>query len=91
MSPEQYRGFLSKTLGKAARVSSEGGIHFVCIDWRRVSDLMEVGRELYDEMLNLVVWNKTNASPGSPFRSQHELIGVFRLLELWRRAAATAD
>jgi DNA modification methylase len=79
VSPEQYRGFLSKMLGNAARVSSKGGIHFVCIDWRRVGDLMEVGRKLYDEMLNLVVWNKTNASPGSPYRSQHELIGVFRL------------
>jgi DNA modification methylase len=28
-------------------------------------------------MLNLVVWNKTNAGQGSFYRSQHELIGVF--------------
>jgi DNA modification methylase len=30
-------------------------------------------------MLNLVVWNKTNAGQGSFYRSQHELIGVFRV------------
>jgi hypothetical protein len=28
-------------------------------------------------MLNLVVWNKTNAGQGSLYRSQHELIAVF--------------
>jgi hypothetical protein len=30
-------------------------------------------------MLNLVVWNKTNAGQGSFYRSQDELIGVFRV------------
>jgi DNA modification methylase len=31
------------------------------------------------QMLNLVVWNKSNAGQGSFYRSQHELIGVFRV------------
>ena len=79
MSPEQYRQFLSETLGNGARVSSEGALHFVCTDWRRIGDLIEVGRTLYDEMLNLVVWNKTSAGSGSPYRSQHEPIGVFQV------------
>jgi DNA modification methylase len=30
-------------------------------------------------MLDLIVWDQTNAGPGSPYRSQHELIGVFRV------------
>jgi hypothetical protein len=47
----------------------EGAVHFVCMEWRRVSDLIEVGRDLYNEMLNLVVWNKTNAGQGSPYGS----------------------
>jgi len=79
MSPEQYRKFLSRTLGNGARVSAEGAVHYVCSDWRHISDLIEVGLDLYDEMLNLVVWNKTNAGQGSFYRSQHELIGVFRV------------
>ena len=33
----------------------------------------------YDETLNLVVWVKINAGQGSFYRSQHELIGVFRV------------
>ena len=49
------------------------------MDWRHISDLIEVGRDLYESMLNLVVWNKSNAGQGSYYRSQHELIGVFRV------------
>ena len=35
-------------------------------------------REVYSEVKNLVVWNKTNAGQGSFYRSQHELIFVFK-------------
>jgi DNA modification methylase len=79
MSPSQYRKFLHETLGNGVRVSSQGAVHFIFIDWRHIGDLIDVGRELYDAMLNLVVWNKSNAGQGSFYRSQHELIGVFRV------------
>ena len=59
------------------RVSAPSALHYVCMDWRHIGDLVSVGDELYDSMLNLVVWNKTNAGQGSFYRSQHELIGVF--------------
>jgi len=81
MSPPQHRDFLSKTLANGVRVSADGAVHFVCMDWRHISDLIDVGRELYGAMLNLVVWNKSNAGQGSFYRSQHELIGVFRVGE----------
>jgi len=81
MSPQQHRDFLSKTLANGVRVSADGAVHFVCMDWRHISDLIDVGRELYGAMLNLVVWNKSNAGQGSFYRSQHELIGVFRVGE----------
>ena len=49
------------------------------MDWRHIGDLIDVGDELYSAMLNLVVWNKSNAGQGSYYSSQHELIGVFRV------------
>ena len=79
MQPAQYREFLSQALGNGVGVSTDGAVHFVCMDWRRIADLIEVGRGLYGAMLNLVVWNKTNSGQGSFYRSQHELIGVFRV------------
>ena len=77
MSSADFRQFLRQTLGNGVQVSAPGAVHYVCMDWRHIGDLVAVGGELYDLMLNLVVWNKTNAGQGSFYRSQHELIGVF--------------
>jgi DNA modification methylase len=79
MSPSEFTAFLEETLGNAARVSHDGAVHYVCMDWRHVAELIEAGREVYGEMLNLAVWVKSNAGQGSFLRSQHELIGVFRV------------
>ena len=49
------------------------------MDWRHIGELKAAGHAVYDEMLNLVVWVKSNAGQGSFYRSQHELIGVFRV------------
>jgi DNA modification methylase len=81
MSDAQFRKFLLISLGSAAQVSRDGAVHFICMDWRHIDTLMAVGREIYGSMLNLVVWNKTNSGQGSFYRSQHELIGVFRVGE----------
>jgi DNA modification methylase len=51
------------------------------MDWRYLSELLEAGQQTYGEMLNLAVWVKSNAGQGSFYRSQHELIGVFRVGE----------
>jgi hypothetical protein len=85
MRPQQFQRFLSKICANGIRVSAEGAIHFVCMDWRHIVDLLSVGCKLYGGMLNLVVWNKSNAGQGSFYRSQHELIGVFRVGERQRK------
>jgi DNA modification methylase len=41
--------------------------------------LVTASRSVYGAMLNLIAWVKTNAGQGSFYRSQHELIGVFRV------------
>jgi len=79
MSDDAYRDFLESSLANAARISLDGAVHFVCIDWRHVAALIDVGGKVYDELLNLCVWVKSNAGQGSFYRSQHELIGVFRV------------
>jgi DNA modification methylase len=49
------------------------------MDWRHLGELVAAGRPIYGDMLNLIVWAKTNAGQGSFYRSAHELIGVFRV------------
>ena len=79
MSEAEYGSFLTQCLGCAAHVSRDGAVHYVCMDWRHIETLMRVAREIYGSVLNLVVWNKVNPGQGSFYRSQHELIGVFRV------------
>lgn len=44
-----------------------------------MNDVSDVGYILYDKLLNLCVWNKSNAGMGSLYRSKHELIFVYRV------------
>ena len=71
--------FLETSLAAAASASADGAVHYVCMDWRHVGELLEAGDQVYGEMLNLAVWVKSNAGQGSFYRSQHELVGVFRV------------
>lgn len=48
------------------------------MDWRHLGEALAAGSEVYSELKNLVVWAKTNAGQGSLYRSQHELILVFK-------------
>jgi DNA modification methylase len=48
------------------------------MDWRHIDELSAAGRAVYSELKNLIVWAKTNAGQGSFYRSQHELIFVFK-------------
>ena len=79
MSDDQFRVFLKETLGAAASVSRDGAVHFVCIDWRHMDDVSAVGSSVYGDLLNLCVWNKSNAGMGSLYRSKHELVFVYRV------------
>ncbi|MGZ9117032.1 MAG: DNA-methyltransferase, partial [Methylocystis sp.] len=81
LSEAAFVQFLREALGQAIRVSKDGAVHYVFMDWRHIDILMGVGRELYSSPLNMVVWNKTTPGQGSFYRSQHELIGVFRVGE----------
>jgi ParB-like chromosome segregation protein Spo0J len=74
-----FIAFLKETLGVAAKASIDGAVHFACMDWRHIEELVAASQSAYGAMLNLIVWVKTNAGQGSFYRSQHELIGVFRV------------
>ena len=79
MTDEAFRAFLADSLGACAKVSRDGAVHFVCMDWRHMDEVGSVGNSIYGELLNLCVWNKSNAGMGSLYRSKHELVFVFRV------------
>ena len=79
MSDEAYSQFLADALGTCARVSRDGAVHYVCMDWRHMDDVSAVGKVVYGDLLNLCIWNKSNAGMGSLYRSKHELIFVYKV------------
>jgi DNA modification methylase len=79
LSRTDFVAFLNSALAAAAGVSRGGGVHFVCMDWRHIGELIQAGEAIYAEMLNLAVWVKSNSGQGSFYRSQHELVGIFRV------------
>ncbi len=79
MTDAAFRSFLAESLGACAAVSRDGAVHFVCMDWRHMADLESVGAKVYGGLLNLCVWNKSNAGMGSLYRSKHELVFVFKV------------
>lgn len=78
MSAAQFTTFLTDTLSNMSRVMRDGGIAFVCMDWRHMGELIAAGSAAFTELKNLVVWNKTNGGMGAFYRSKHELVFVFK-------------
>jgi len=44
-----------------------------------MDDVAAVGHTVYGELLNLCIWNKSNAGMGSLYRSKHELVFVYKV------------
>lgn len=78
MSEAEFIAFLETVLGNMAAVSCDGALHYICMDWRHLYELLTAGRKVYDDYKNLCIWAKSNAGMGSLYRSQHEEILVFK-------------
>jgi DNA modification methylase len=78
MSPPAFTAFLRSAFRNCVRFSAEGSIHYQCMDWRHIREMLDAADGVYSEFKQLAVWAKTNAGMGSFYRSQHELVFVFK-------------
>lgn len=78
MNSDQYAKFLEETLGNCARHTVDGGISYVCMDWRHAGELLKAGKNVYDGLKNICVWTKTSPGQGSFYRNQHEFVFVYK-------------
>lgn len=78
MDATQYTNFLISALKLLASKCRDGALAYVCMDWRHAGELINAGKEAFSELKNLCVWAKDRAGMGSFYRSQHELIFVFK-------------
>ena len=78
MSESEFIAFLGGAFSLMASHSSTGSLHFLCSDWRHMTEMLTAGRRVYAELKNVCVWVKDNGGMGSLYRSQHELVFVFK-------------
>jgi DNA modification methylase len=78
MSSEEFAEFLTKMARQMAEHTLPGSLHYLCMDWRHLEELLKAGRQVYSELKNLCVWVKNNGGMGSLYRSQHELVVVYK-------------
>jgi DNA modification methylase len=77
MSESEFTNFLLGVFRQLAAYSVDGAIHFQCMDWRHVGEMLAAGNA-YSELKNICVWVKNNGGMGSLYRSQHEFVFVFK-------------
>lgn len=78
MSVAQFTAFLRTVFANAAASSIDGSIHYQCMDWRHMGEMLEAGHAVYSGLQNLCTWVKDNGGMGSFYRSQHELVFVWK-------------
>src|SRR4029077_18008597 len=78
MDKAAFTAFLGQACRNLAAFSAGGSLHFICMDWRHLDELLAAGAEAYDELKNLCIWIKDNPGMGSLYRSQHELVFVLK-------------
>jgi DNA modification methylase len=78
MSAGRFTRFLTTVFGHLADHSAAASIHYICMDWRHLAEVLNAGGQIYSSLKNICVWNKENAGMGSLYRSQHEMVLVYQ-------------
>ncbi len=78
MTDEEFLAFNQRWIAVAEASLVDGGLFATFIDWRHLSSVAKAANEVGLIQINLIVWSKTNAGMGSLYRSQHELLPVFK-------------
>ena len=70
--------FLTAVFTNLAANCTDGSLHYQCTDWAHVQQMLTAGCAIYTALKNICVWAKDRAGMGSFYRSQHELVLVFK-------------
>jgi DNA modification methylase len=78
MTEGEFTAFLKTIFERLAEFSGNGSLHYICMDWRHLMEVMLAAKGTYSEQKNLCIWAKTNGGMGNFYRSQHELVFVYK-------------
>src|SRR6516164_1037967 len=49
MTPERFTDFLKSVFDRLVAHTTDGSIHYVCMDWRHIAEMMTAGNSVYTE------------------------------------------
>jgi len=78
MTDAEFLAFNEAWMAAVLPCLCDGGVFGSFIDWRGYPTVHSAAVKLGLKPLNLVIWTKTNAGMGSLYRSQHELLPLFK-------------
>jgi DNA methylase/ParB-like nuclease domain len=78
MSRDAFIGFLNSAFQNLTAHLLDGAITFVCMDHAHIGELIEAGDAVFSQRLNICCWDKGRGGMGALYRSQHELVAVFK-------------
>jgi DNA modification methylase len=78
MTDAEFLAFNGAWMATVLPYLCDGGVCGSFIDWRGLPIVHSAATKLHLVPLNLIVWAKTNAGMGSLYRSQHELLPLFK-------------
>ncbi|MEQ7874522.1 DNA methyltransferase [Sphingomonas sp. ASV193] len=79
MDRDEHTDFNIEVFRLIAKHSEPASIHMAFIDWRHLAEMQTAGEAVFSELKNVCVWDKQVGGMGSLYRSQHELIFVWKL------------
>jgi DNA modification methylase len=79
LSIAQFTSFLAASFEAIERACKNGAIVYTCMDWRHLREVLDAGHSVFNELKNICVWSKTNGGMGTFYRSQHELVLVWKV------------
>jgi DNA modification methylase len=78
MTDAEFLAFNGRWMASVLPYLCDGGILSTFIDWRGLPIVHSAVMNLGLVPVNLIVWTKTNAGMGRLYRSQHELLPLFK-------------
>lgn len=78
MSESEFTDFLGQSFALIEEFSAEGAIIMSFMDWRHQREILDAAEPFFGPNKQLCVWAKDNGGMGTFYRSQHELVYVFK-------------
>jgi DNA modification methylase len=78
MTVHEFIEFLRQIFQVLVAFSVDGSIHFICMDWRHMLEVLTAAEGLYTELKNTMIWVKDNGGMGTFYRSRHEMIFAYK-------------